>query len=69
MDEPRDSQMEWSQTNIVLYFLYVKSKKKDRNELIYNPEIELQMEKTIMWLLAEKWGRDKLGMIYAHNYI
>ena len=42
--------------------LYVESKKKGSNELIYKTEIELQMSKTTLWLLAGKRGkRDRLG--------
>ena len=33
-----------------------KKKKTGANELIYKPEIELQMEKTIMRLPGEKGG-------------
>ena len=35
--------IEVSQTNIILYHLYVKSKKNDINELIYKTKIDSQM--------------------------
>ena len=42
-----DCHTEWSkserETNIIWYCLYVESKKKGTNKLIYKTEIELQM--------------------------
>ena len=34
--------------------------KKGTNELIYTPDIELQTQKTILWLPAGNRGEDKL---------
>ena len=38
------------------------------NELIYKTEIESQEQKTNLWLLAGKKGRDKLGDRDLHTY-
>ena len=46
MDGPRDSHTEWSKSDRegqISYCLYVESKKKVTNELIYKTEIESQM--------------------------
>ena len=37
------SEISQTKTNIIWYHLYVESKKKGTNELIYKTEIELQM--------------------------
>ena len=45
MNEPRDyhtKQQKSEKRNIIWYHLYVESKKKDRNELIYKTEIDSQ---------------------------
>ena len=36
--------------NTIRYCLYVESKKKTTNELIYKTEIQLQMQKINFWL-------------------
>ena len=36
--------------------LYVESKKRGTNELVYEIETELQMEKTILWFPGSKAG-------------
>ena len=36
--------------------LYVESKKRGTNELVYEIEIEVQMEKTILWFPGSKAG-------------
>ena len=38
------------------------------NELIYKTEIQSQEQKTNLWLLAGKKGRDKLGDWDLHIY-
>ena len=70
MDGPRDCQSEVSQTktNIMWYSLYVESKKKGTNELMYKTEIELQMQKTNLWFPGSKGGRNKLGDCDWHTH-
>ena len=51
--------MDLERTNIILYLLYLESKKKDANELIYKTEIDSQ--KTTYGYQKGK-GRDKLGI-------
>ena len=45
MNEPRDYHTK-TKTNIIWYCLYVESKKKDTNELIYKTERDSQTLKT-----------------------
>ena len=40
----------------MLYHLYMESKKKDTNKLIYKTEIESQMQETNLWLPKAKGG-------------
>ena len=45
------------------HHLHVEPKKKnDTNELIYKTEIDLQTQKTNLWLTKGKVRRDKLGI-------
>ena len=50
MDGPRDYHTKWSKPDrerqISWYCLYVESKRKDTNELIYRTEIDPQTQKT-----------------------
>ena len=38
-----------------MIFLYVESKKRGTNELIYRTKVESQMQKTNLWLPGDKW--------------
>ena len=56
--------------------IYVESKKKDTNELIYKTEVELWIQKTNLWLPEHKegginWeiGIDKIICIYIHMLV
>ena len=40
------SEVSWKKTNITWYHLYVESKKKNTNELIYKPEIDSHWKQT-----------------------
>ena len=51
MDGPRDYHTKWSQTTIVCYDLYMKSKKKDTNEFTHKTEMEKNL-----WLPNGKEG-------------
>ena len=44
----------------ILTYMWNLKKKKGKNELIYKTEIELQMQKTHLWLPGGKDKRDKL---------
>ena len=55
--------------------IYVESKKKDTNELIYKTEVELWIQKTNLWLPEHKegginWevGIDKIIYIYIYTH-
>ena len=50
-------------TNTTLYDLYLDSKKKDTNELIYKTETDSQTQKTILWSSKGKVGVVKLGVL------
>ena len=52
------SEVSWKKTNITWYHLYVESKKKDTNELIYKTEIDSHRKQT-----------RNLGLTYTHYYI
>ena len=53
MDLDTVIQSEVSQKKKDKYRLYVESKKKGTNGLIYKTDLELQMQKTNLWLPAE----------------
>ena len=48
-------------TNIIRYGLYMESKKMIQMNL-FTEQIDLQIQKTNLWLSKEKGGRDKLGV-------
>ena len=46
----------------ISYHLHVKSKKNDKNKLIYERKTDLEKQKTNLRLSkGQIWGRDKLG--------
>ena len=58
---------------MIWYRLYVESKKKGTNELIYKTEVESWMWKTNLWLPGDRggWGINReIGIdIYTLQYI
>ena len=59
------SEVSQIKTNIFWYCLYLKSKKKHTNELIYKTETDSQTQKTNLFVITKgkrEEGRNKLGV-------